>query len=198
MKTYSQVNQDLWVLEMLKNKTNGYFLDIGAYDGIKFSNSYLLESDYNWSGLLVEAHPLNYKKMLSIRNSTCVNYAITNEVGFVNIDGDGDTGSKISKSGYEIKSTTFKELFKEYDTPNKIDYMSLDIEGYESISLEEFPFDTHICSLITVEHNLYMGDDSNKKRIKELLLDNGYEIVKENVTSDGLPFEDWYKHKKLV
>ena len=40
MESYSQIGQDLWVLETLKNKKNGYFLDIGAHDGIYLSNTY--------------------------------------------------------------------------------------------------------------------------------------------------------------
>jgi FkbM family methyltransferase len=197
INSYSQVGQDNWVIEMLGGKKKGFFLDVGAYDGVKFSNSYMLELNYNWSGLLIEAHPSNYKKLKSTRSSDCINCAITDSIGFVKIDGHGDTSSKISETGHKIESTTFKELFERCDIPNLIDYMSLDIEGYESTSLKEFPFQTHICSLITVEHNLYLGDDSNKKSIKETLLKNGYEIVKENVTSDGLPFEDWYKHSSL-
>ena len=47
--SYSQAGQDLWVLDKIKK---GYFLEIGAYDGIKFSNSLLLEEN-GWEGLLI-------------------------------------------------------------------------------------------------------------------------------------------------
>ena len=58
MESYSQIGQDLWVQETLKNKKNGYFLDIGAHDGIYLSNTYLLEKNYNWNGLCIEGNPL--------------------------------------------------------------------------------------------------------------------------------------------
>lgn len=198
MNTYSQVSQDLWVLEMLKNKKNGFFLDIGAYDGIKFSNSYILEKQYGWKGLLVEAHIDNFKKMCEIRDNTLVNCAMTDFNGKVFFDYNGNTGSKISNHGFEVESITFDELFKRYNVPNIIDYMSLDIEGNEFISLQKFPFNTHICSLITVEHNLYIDGEENKNKIKNLLINNGYILVKENVTCENLPFEDWYKHNTLI
>ena len=197
MKSYSQVNQDIWVLDMLKNKENGFFLDIGAFDGIKFSNTYILEKYFNWKGLLVEAHPDNYNKMISCRENTFCNYAIDDRTGKVIFDKDGNTGSKISESGIEVNSITFNDLFNKYKVPNVIDYMSLDIEGNEYISLTKFPFETHKCLLITVEHNSYLDGGVNKNKIKEILLKNQYEIVKEDVTCGGKPFEDWYKIKNL-
>ena len=48
--------QDKWVLNILDNKSNGYFVDIGAHDGYHDSNSYVLEKDFNWNGICVEPH----------------------------------------------------------------------------------------------------------------------------------------------
>ena len=47
IKSYSQEAQDLKVLLHYKLKKGGYFLEIGASDGVKFSNTYLLEQKYN-------------------------------------------------------------------------------------------------------------------------------------------------------
>ena len=55
MKSYSQYSQDLVVLELLEFKQNGYFLDIGCSHPIKFSNTDVLEKNYNWNGLCVDA-----------------------------------------------------------------------------------------------------------------------------------------------
>ena len=50
----SQACQDEYVLSILNNKTNGYFLEIGSSNPIDDNNSYILEKTYNWNGLLVE------------------------------------------------------------------------------------------------------------------------------------------------
>ncbi len=50
----AQLNQDLWVINFFNHKTNGYYIDIGANDGITYSNTYILEKYYNWTGLLIE------------------------------------------------------------------------------------------------------------------------------------------------
>lgn len=199
METYSQAGQDLWVLNLLKNKKNGFFLDIGAYDGVKYSNSYLLEKNFNWNGLMVEAHPNNYDSLRKNRKSIIAPYAISDINGDILFENNYGTGSKItSDNGFKVECITFKKLFQIYDVPKIIDYMSLDIEGYEYKSLTEFPFDEYKCKTITVEHNLYLGDDENKKKINEILIKNGYTLLNENVTHDELPFEDWYINTNIL
>jgi FkbM family methyltransferase len=197
LNSYSQVGQDTWVLEKLNNKKNGYFLEIGAYDGVKFSNTYLLENKYGWKGICVEAHPENYQKLISNRSCQCFNVALDDKQGEVFMDKLAGTGSKISQTGFLVKSTTFKLLFLENEVPKKIDYMSIDIEGNEYKALIEFPYDEYYCDIITVEHNSYIDGGTNKYKIMELLTKNDYEISVEDVKSDGLTFEDWYVHKKF-
>lgn len=201
MKSYSQVGQDRWVLEVLKYKKNGYFLDIGAYDGIHFSNSYLLEKEFLWNGLLVEANPANYNFLLDNRpNSKNINVAISDECGITSIN-NFNMSSKIlnnNQSNIQVEQTTFKNLFIKYQVPNIIDYMSLDIEGYESKALSQFPFNSHICLTMTVEHNLYLDGDTNKINIQNILLNNNYILIQENISCDNNPFEDWYIHKSII
>jgi hypothetical protein len=45
-QTYSQLNQDINVINFYNGKKNGFFIDIGAHDGISLSNTYLLEQEY--------------------------------------------------------------------------------------------------------------------------------------------------------
>ena len=51
IKFYGQAEQDKFVLNMLNNKENGYFLEIGSNDPIHINNTYILEKDYNWKGI---------------------------------------------------------------------------------------------------------------------------------------------------
>lgn len=201
MISYSQVGQDRWAIETLKYKKHGYFLDIGAYDGIHFSNSYLLEKEFLWDGLLVEANPINYNLLLDNRpKCKNINVAIGDECKITNIN-NFNMSSKIlsnnNQSNIEIEEITFKKLFKTYNVPSIIDYMSLDIEGYESKALSQFPFDSHICLTMTVEHNLYLDGKINKQNIKNILINNNYILFKENISCDNNPFEDWYIHKSI-
>jgi FkbM family methyltransferase len=194
----SQVGQDKWVIELLNNKKNGYFLDIGAYNGVDISNTYILEKNFNWDGLCIEADPDIFKELIKYRNVKCINYAITNIDGYVNFTSNNVLGS-ITKTGKEIPAKTLKTVLKEYNVPKIIDYISLDIEGSESLALEEFPFNDYKFKIMTVEHNLYLGDPTNKNKINKILIENGYSLYKENVTNVGNdPFEDWFINKNLL
>ena len=76
----SQLGQDLEVIKYYKYKKNGYFIEIGASDGIKLSNTYLLEQKYNWTGICVEPIPDKYKLLCKNRqNSHCCDNAVYNE-----------------------------------------------------------------------------------------------------------------------
>lgn len=51
-----QCCEDFLVNLIFKNKENGVYIDIGAHDGLRFSNSYSF-SRLGWKGICVEAHP---------------------------------------------------------------------------------------------------------------------------------------------
>ena len=68
----SQCRQDEWVLEETNKKRNGYFVEFGATDGKTISNTYGLEKDYGWTGIVAEANPI-YKDAL-IANRSCAIY----------------------------------------------------------------------------------------------------------------------------
>lgn len=198
MMYYSQVGQDKWVDDFFKSKKGGYFLDIGAYDGINLSNTYYLEKELGWGGICIEADSDSYRSLLKNRNCEKINAAVSNINGSTSFSPSGLTGRITNNGEYTIPTFTIEKILKTFDSPKIIDYISLDIEGHESIALEKFPFSTHEFILMTVEHNLYLGSDVNKKKIKEILSGNGYVIYKENIEDRGYKFEDWYINKSFL
>jgi FkbM family methyltransferase len=199
MKYYSQAGQDEWVVNFFKGKKNGFFLDIGAHNGIHINNSYYLEKNLDWTGICIEANPIIFKELKINRNCNTLNCAVSNCVEELNFILDGLSG-RISDNNQGIKmmSNTIDNIIKENNVPKIIDYISLDVEGYETKVLSKFPFDEYEFILMTVEHNLYLGDNSNKENIKSILLKNGYVLYQENVKHEGYEFEDWYINKKYL
>jgi hypothetical protein len=81
--TYNgQAEQDKFVLNILKYKTNGYFLELGANDPIYTNNTFILENKYNWKGIMIEGDAsfipeYNSKRANSIhviKDATTINY----------------------------------------------------------------------------------------------------------------------------
>jgi len=79
---YSQIQQDQYLNEnYFKNMADGFFVDVGAYDGVIGSNSLFFEESLGWSGICVEPLPEIFAKLEENRSSINVNCAIDVEEG---------------------------------------------------------------------------------------------------------------------
>lgn len=205
MRSYSQLGQDLTVLKFYNNKRNGYFIEIGASDGITLSNTYLLEKEYDWKGICVEPVPVKYEMLCKNRpNSLCYDKAVYNEsekhVTF-DIANNSDLYSGISghidchqnlvnanKSQIVVTTISFNDLLERSEAPKMIDYLSLDTEGSEYEILKSIDFSRYGFGLIDVEHNYV---EPRRTEIRKLLTENGYDYL------GGNQFDDCYKNKLL-
>lgn len=199
MLSYSQLGQDLWVLEVFKNKSNGYFLDIGCGHWKNLSNTLLLEQN-GWTGLGIDPYAQGYENRPSTTLCKCVLYSEKLEnIDFIEA---GDFGGilehskfpnhlvdKLSSSKVTKHNTcVLEEILESYNVPNYIDYLSLDIEGAEVEILSSCPFDKYSFGCITVEHN---GNKKNQHIIQNILTNNGYKLY------STVKWDDWYISDKL-
>ena len=79
-RTYSQNQEDLFISEYFKNKKKGFYLDIGAYHPIKFSNTQLL---YNkgWHGMNIDLNQVSIDCFKIIRKrDNNIRAAISNKI----------------------------------------------------------------------------------------------------------------------
>lgn len=191
MTYYSQAGQDKWVYETVGS--SGMFVDIGAYDGIQTSNTYLLER-LGWKGICIEANPYAYQQLNTNRKCICVPFAVTDYDGMCSFGTDRIGGHT------QVECYKLDTILKGCISPTVIDYMSLDIEGHELTVLKAFDFDRWDVKLMTVEHNLYCDGPEKKIALYELLTEKGYIRTHEDVKCldpnplyFNQPFEDWYQ-----
>ena len=158
----SQVGQDYWVYgEVFNEMKSGYFLDIGAHDGVGLSNTFLLETRYRWKGLCIEANPETYSDLKRNRTCLCINACVDSEESTVTfalrgvmegiVSGDCDNNDSAGFRTVEIKAMSLSEILLEHDAPQVIDYLSIDIEGAEDRALLSFPFSHFTFNCITIE-----------------------------------------------
>jgi FkbM family methyltransferase len=204
--SYSQLNQDNNVIEFYNNKQNGFFIEIGASDGINLSNTYLLETKYNWTGICVEPLPEKYLTLVLNRpNSKCLDnavYNISNLILDFSIANNFDMLSGISENIYrykehvdsnktmiQVKTISLTDLLDANNAPAFIEYLSIDTEGSEYEILKGFDFNKYIFGIIDVEHNYI---EPLRTQIRDLLLSKGYIYICEN------HFDDNYKHSSVL
>ena len=94
-----QVGQVDEILKLFKGKKNGFFIEAGAFDGQVFSNTLLLEMNYNWTGLLIEPNPKAFQELLaknrkSYAMESCL--SVKEEVTEVSFDVAGNVATGFS------------------------------------------------------------------------------------------------------
>lgn len=186
----SQIKQDLWVEKkwLEKHSDGDYFVEIGAYDGINLSNSYLFEEKYKWPGICVECNPVMINRFRQNRpNTTLCTKAIYKESGHKLKFSLNDCNSCIDENGdYEVETISLNDLLLSYNAPKDITYISLDIEGLESEVLSTFDFNRWNVKCWTIEHNFLKP---NRTNIIDILLKYNY-CVKMHEW-DIFAYKDW-------
>ena len=202
-KSRSQLRQDLFVLSEAKctKKRGGYFVEFGATNGIDLSNTYLLETEFSWTGILAEPARVWEKQLKENRPNTfietlCVwkdsNSSLTfnetdvPELSTVDIFSgkDGHKFTRLAGKKYEVKTISLNDLLVKHRAPKYIDYLSIDTEGSEYEILKSFNFKEFSVGIITVEHNY----TPQRELIFALLASHGYKRKYENISA----FDDWY------
>ncbi len=146
--------QDHLVLEILNYKRRGVFVDVGARYWHKGSNSFALEYYFGWEGICIEADSHFYPGL--VLNRTCkvvCNNAISNVDGqkvHFHYQINGFTKNPGNDEG-EKYTVTIGRVFNDFQLPSRIDYLSIDIEGYEYEGIQTIDFGKHIISVISVE-----------------------------------------------
>ena len=79
----SQYKQDDYLeTNIFKGHKDGFFMDIGAHDGVTINNTLYFEKNNNWTGVNIEAIKKVYDKLIiNIPNSININCAVCNNDG---------------------------------------------------------------------------------------------------------------------
>jgi FkbM family methyltransferase len=188
---------DKKLIAIIGNKP-GFFVELGANDGISQSNTKHLEMFHGWRGVLVEPYPGNFQKLSKTRsratyfvNSACVSFEFQKsdiELTYSNLmttpmEGASDvedrkshaqSGQKFLKgaekvSTFSAKARTLNSILDDAGAPSTINLLSLDVEGGELEVLRGVDHAKYRFSWILVESR-------NKEKISDFLEKLGYEF----------------------
>jgi hypothetical protein len=177
-----QAQQDKFVLHALGFKRGGTFLEIGANHPIKINNTYTLEHDYDWRGIMVEY------------DSKWLPYYKNHRSESIHVIQDATT-------------IDYKQLLDRTGLPTTIDYLQIDleVENRSTLSvlekLDAEVFDTYTFSTVTFEHDIYRGNFFDTRMIsRDIFERRGYVRVFGDISNEEAKYvyEDWYVHPNHV
>tara|TARA_E500000178_G_scaffold302576_1_gene312186 strand:+ start:46 stop:891 length:846 start_codon:yes stop_codon:yes gene_type:complete len=207
----SQLYQDLFASFVIKNNFKKTFLEFGATNGIDLSNTYKLENELSWTGVLAEPdtnwistlkknrHKSKIiTKCIWSKSGEKVNFFSSSESIFSTIEKFKHSDFKSMPGNTALRTRNGKNIVVETISLNQLieeefkgeapSYISIDTEGSEFEILNSFDFSKYQPPVFTIEHNF----TDFQKKIDILMFKNGYCRVFDNLTA----FDAWYISKK--
>jgi len=203
----SQLFQDAFASFIVGDLFDKTFLEFGATDGISLSNSYMLENNFGWTGILAEPSPQWHEELKNNRPNTkiitdCIWKCSGEKLDFFVSDFGvsstlvdfkysdlstmpGNTRARI-KNGKVVKVETISinDVMEKNFNGDAPSYLSIDTEGSEYEILQSLDFEKYRPVVFTIEHNF----TNLQNKIDELMISKGYVRVFRKITS----FDAWY------
>lgn len=196
----AQLKQDIVALIVSDFKKEGFFVEFGGTNGYDLSNTFLLEKDFHWNGILAEPSPDWYEDLIKNRSCSidnrCVWRSTDEQLEFDKADrgelstisqfASSDNHSKRRESSKQIlvNTVSLEDLLIQHNAPKYIDFLSVDTEGSEYEILNAFDFSRYKFGLVTIEHNF----TSQREKLFLLMKANGYRRLFEYASR----WDDWY------
>ena len=193
MPFHSQLGQDRFVFERyFADRRPGRFLDIGAFDGVEYSNTLFFEEELGWQGICIEPLPDVFERLTAQRKAICINCCIADFEGtaeFFNVKGSKDARmhsgmidaydprhiariGTLSEGGESLTLPVRRlPLILEEHGCERIDYASIDTEGAELGILQTIDFKRFRFHVMSIENNY------QNQKVRELMAANGFERV---------------------
>jgi FkbM family methyltransferase len=181
----SERYQDIFALLLTRKFTDGFFVEFGACDGIAASNTFILEKDFGWTGILAEPGRVWQKKLSENRAAKIDTRCVTASTGdLVNFNEGVDARVSSTdpshkylrqiKNTYSVQTVSLMDLLKDHDAPRYIDFLSIDIEGGEHAALEGLDFGKYSFGFICIEQHDHISAELD---LSEILHSAGYREI---------------------
>lgn len=213
-KFYHDFRNDEFVYKyVFPNKLDGYFVEIGACNGINNSQCYFFEKTLGWDGIAVEPQKKHSTDLIKNRKNACtkcigdkkcvVNFTESFRSGLSGITQvlkdhekiePKKTGWRKENANYDVDMITIFDLFSEYNAPNEIDFLGMDCEGAEYMILD------HYFSNNVKYHIRFIALEVGRSDLIDLVLKNNYSEIKnpllESITFNNKPitWERYFIH----
>jgi FkbM family methyltransferase len=193
----SQLGQDRFINEFFDNKQNGFFVDIGAHEGITYSNTYFLEKYRDWKGICIEPLPVEFKELEKNRTAIKLNLCVSDfdgETDFTYVEGYANMLSGISEAYNNTHRERIHNEVNQYG--GKIHDIKVPVKKLQTIFDEFEVKEVDFCSIDTEgsEFNIVKSIDFEKTLVKIFIIENNYQ---ESTIAEFLSTKDYVLYTKL-
>ena len=176
--TFAANHADLLIYKLLPKP--GFYVELGANDGITQSQTKFLEVYCGWRGVLIEPTPEIYRMLKENRssknyfeNSACVSFDFPNQeipmlysdLMTISLEGQNDVINRqlhaqegvkhllrgVENYEYMASATTLNQILMSSEAPGVIDLLSLDVEGAELEVLQGIDFNRYKFRIVFIE-----------------------------------------------
>lgn len=202
--SFSTSGEDVLLQKLLSRHVQSrFYVDIGAYHPVRFSNSYFFYLR-GWRGICVDANPraISYFQKHRPRD-ICINKGLSDGKSVLKYYNLADRHATMSSFDYEliekeglvtqirevieIECVTLEDLLDHsLPTPSPhIDFLSLDVEGYDTKVLRGNNWKKYRPTVICVETRDFLKDCLNNE-VASFLDGKGYELIGKTLTTHTL------------
>lgn len=203
--SYSQQGEDIMLIksEILELNKKGFYVDIGAHHPKIFSNTYLLYKA-GWSGINIDPIQEMEKRFKSRKMDINLNIGISSNNKFLDYYSfhpspyntvDADRVKELEKEKLfpykkeKIETKRLSEVLNKYAKDKEIDFMSIDVEGFELDVLQSNDWNKFKPKIILIEIHNVDFNNLGQNPIHSYLTKLGYELFART------PFNSFYKQK---
>ncbi|MBP9837291.1 MAG: FkbM family methyltransferase [Proteobacteria bacterium] len=177
---------------------NGVIIDIGAYHPTYLNISYFFEKN-GWDTYCIEANPYMITELNKVRKNV-IPYAVSNvcedDCDFIVVKGNFDEFGQGGGTGFhsdvnrtdavseivKVKKVTLDHLLATEIKVNKIDVVTIDVEGHENSVLDGFDLERWRPKLMVIEN--FIEPTWRSRRIRSRLKSAGYELAERIQVND--------------
>ena len=187
-ESYSMDGEDLFINGYFKDKTKGFYVDVGCYHPIHRNNTYLLHKK-GWHGVNIDIQKFSIDLFNHLRPKDLnYNFAVSNKNEIVEMfyqkklsqlsTIEEKQSLKVFQGDIKklkIQSLTLDSILEKTNSNNiKLDLLDIDVEGADLKVLEGFSIQKFKPELVCVEIH---EKEIKKSKIHDYLNNSNYELI---------------------
>jgi FkbM family methyltransferase len=189
--SHAQNLEDVMLSRVFKDKANGFYVDVGAWDPDKDSVTKAFY-DTGWSGVNIEPGLNNCKRIAKARpRDVNLQLAVSDKEGQANfqvVPGSGlsslqpGTVSSLDMYGLkgqdtQVRLTTLTKVFEEHCATREVDFLKIDVEGHEAAVIAGMDWKRFRPLVVLVEATMAETGEPNWADWDPILLSGGYRFA---------------------